>query len=112
MDEAARHCAAMMEAMHGRYGTTEGGWGAGGMMDMGGMGGMGGMMIFGVLWLVIIAALAALVIFGAIWFWQRGRPPASPRTPSPRETLDRRYTAGELDRETYLQMRSDLEASG
>jgi putative membrane protein len=109
MDEAARQCAAMMEATHDRHGATEGGWGTGGMMDMGGM---GGMMIFGVLWLVIIAALAALVIFGAIWFWRRSGPPASPGRPSPRDTLDRRYAAGELDRETYLQMRSDLEASG
>lgn len=102
MDDVARHCAAMMEAMHGGHGT-------GGMMDMGGM---GGMMIFGVLWLVIIAAFAALVIFGAIWFWRRSQPPVSPGTPSARATLDRRYAAGELDRETYLQMRSDLEASG
>jgi putative membrane protein len=108
MDEAARHCAAMMEA----HGTTEGGWGAGGMMDMGGMGGMGGMMILGVLWLVIIAVLATLVIFGAIWFWRSSQPRASPGTPSARATLDRRYAAGELDRETYLQMRSDLEAAG
>jgi putative membrane protein len=108
MDEGARHCAAMMEAMQGTHRTAEGGWAADGMMDMGGM---GGTMLFGVLWLVLIAALAALVIFGAIWVWRRGQPPASLGAPAPRETLDRRYAAGELDRETYLQMRSDLEAS-
>lgn len=108
MGEGARHCEAMMEAMHGTHATTEGGWGVGGMTDMGGM---GGMMAFGVLWLVVIAALAALVIFGAIWFWRRGQSPASQAAPSPRETLDRRYAVGDLDREAYLQMRSDLEAS-
>jgi putative membrane protein len=106
MDEATRQCAAMMEAMHH---TADGSWGAGGMMDMGGM---GGMMLFGVLWLLIVAALAALVIFAAIWFWRRSQSSAFPERPSPRETLDRRYAAGELDRETYLQMRADLEASG
>jgi putative membrane protein len=72
---------------------------------------MGGMMAFGLLWLVMSAALAALVIFGAIWLWRRSQP-SVPTAPSPRETLDRRYAAGELDRETYLRMRSDLDASG
>jgi putative membrane protein len=106
MDEAARQCAAMMQAMHGMHGSHQGGSGAGGMMEM------GGMMLFGLLWLLIIAALAAVVVFGAIWFWRRSQPSASPGVPSPRETLDRRYAAGELDRDAYLQMRSDLEASG
>ncbi|MEP6468219.1 MAG: hypothetical protein ABJC24_00450 [Chloroflexota bacterium] len=112
MDEAVRHCAAMMEAMHGMHGAADGDWGAGGMMGMGGMGEMGGMLAFGLLWLVIIAALAALLIFGGIWLWRRGQP-ASTGAPAPsaRETLNRRYAAGELDRETYLQVRSDLEVS-
>jgi len=109
MDEAARHCAAMKEAMPGMHGAADSGWGAGGMMEMGGM---GGMMAFGLLWLLIIAALAAVVIFAAIWFWRRGQPSAAEITPSPRKTLDRRYAAGELDREAYLRMRSDLEARG
>lgn len=108
MDEAARHCAAMIEEMHRMHETADGSRGASGMV---GMGGMGGMMLFGLLWLVIIAALAALVIFGAIWFWRRGQPSTSPGAPSPRETLDRRYAAGELDREAYRQMRSDPRTS-
>ena len=111
MDEAARHCAAMMEAMHGAHGTADGDWS--GMMGMDGMGGMGSMMAFGLLWLLIIAALAALLIFGGIWLWRRTQPGGTPAAPSSaRQTLDRRYAAGELDRETYLQMRSDLEVSG
>jgi putative membrane protein len=110
MDEAARHCAAMMEAMHGAQGAAAGDWG--GMMGgMGGMGDMGSMLAFGLLWLLIIAAFAALLIVGAIWLWRRGQPAPTPAAPSPRETLDRRYAAGEVERETYLQMRSDLGAS-
>ena len=109
MDNAARHCAAMMEAMHGMHETAVGTSETGGMMDMGGM---GGMMLFGVLGLVIIAVLASVVIFGAIWFWRRSQPTASSGARSPRETLDGRYAAGELDREAYLQVRADLEAPG
>jgi putative membrane protein len=106
MDEAARHCAAMMEAMHGTHGAADGEWGAGGMM------GMIGMLAFGLLWLVIIVVLAALLIFAGIWLVRRGQPAGAGPTAAPpaRETLDRRYAAGELDRETYLRMRSDLEA--
>jgi putative membrane protein len=109
MDEAARHCAAMMEAMSGAHGTSDGDWS--GMMGMDGMGGMGSMMAFGLLWLLIIAAFAALLIVGAIWLWRRGQPAATPAVQTPREMLDRRYAAGEVDRDTYLQMRSDLGAS-
>jgi len=108
MDEAARHCAAMMETMHGAHGPAGGDWGAGGMM---GMGGMGGMLGFGLLWLLVIAALAALLIFGGIWLWRRRQPSIGTAAPSARETLDRRYATGELDREMYLQIRSDLEPS-
>ncbi|MBA2633386.1 MAG: hypothetical protein H0U86_10375 [Chloroflexi bacterium] len=108
MDEVARHCAAMMEAMSGMHGTAGGSWDAGGMM---GVGGMGGMLAFGLLWLVIMAALAALLTFGGIWLWRRGQPAASgTAAASARETLDRRYAAGELDRDAYLRTRSDLEA--
>lgn len=109
MDEAARQCAAMMDAMHGMHGMH------GGMMsmrDMGDMGGMGGMVLFGLLWLLIVAAVAALLIFGGIWLWRRGQPSGRTIAPPAREMLDRRYAAGDLDRETYLRMRADLEASG
>ncbi len=109
MDETVQHCAAMMDAMHGPHGGAEGDWAAGWMMGMGGMGGMG-MLAFTLLWLLIIAAVAALLIFGGVWLWRRRQPGTGTAVPSPREALDRRYAAGELDRETYLQARADLEA--
>ena len=110
MGEVARQCAAMMEAMRGTPGASGGEWGAGGMM---GMGGMGAMLAIGPVWLVTIAALLALLMVGVIWL-QRRREPAEIAMPaqSARQTLDLRYATGELDRETYLQMRSDLEVAG
>ena len=94
MGEIGRQCAAMM--------------GAGGMMGMGGMG------VMGVTWVLTIAALIALAVVGVIWLLQRRREPPAIALPaqSARQTLDRRYATGELDRETYLQMRSDLEVAG
>jgi len=112
MDEVARQCAAMMEAMYGMHGAPDGALGPSGMMPMG-MGGMGGMLVFGLVWLIVLAALAALLLVGAIWLWRRRQPAAtSALTPSAQEILDRRYAAGELDHETYVQIRSDLQASG
>jgi uncharacterized membrane protein len=48
-----------------------------------------------------------------MWLQRRHEPfgIATP-TDSGRQILDRRYATGELDRETYLQMRSDLELVG
>jgi putative membrane protein len=110
MDEAGRHCAAMMGAMHELHRTPDGLFGASGMMPMGGM---GGMLVFGLLWLIVLAALATLLLVGAISLWRRRQPAAtSAPTPSAQEILDRRYAAGELDRETYVQIRSDIQASG
>lgn len=110
-DDAVRHCAAMMDAMHGPHGGADGEWAVGGMMSLGGMGGMGSMLVVGLLWLLIIAALAALLIWGGIWQWRRWQPRTGAATPSAREALDRRFAAGELNREAYLQIRSDLEGS-
>jgi len=110
MEEAARHCAALMDAMHGLHRTPDGPFGASGMMPMGGM---GGMLVVGLLWLIVLAALATLLLVGAIWLWRRRQPAAtSAPTPSAQEILDRRYAAGEPDRETYVQIRSDIQASG
>jgi putative membrane protein len=81
------------------------------MMGMGSMDGMGGMLAFTLLWLLILAAVAALLIAGGIWLWRRGQPGTGVEVPSARQALDRRYAAGELDRQTYLQIRSDLETS-
>jgi hypothetical protein len=51
MDEAARHCAAMMNTMHGGHGAGGGEWS--------GMMGMGGMLGLGVMWLLVMAAVVA-----------------------------------------------------
>lgn len=93
MGEVTRQCAAMM--------------GTGGMMGMGGMG------VMGLMWVLTIAALIALAVVGVIWL-QRRREPFGIAVPaqSARQVLDRRYATGELDRGTYLQMRSDLELAG
>jgi uncharacterized membrane protein len=110
MDETVQHCAAMMDAMRGAHGGAEADWAAGGMMSMGSMGEMG-MLAFTLLWLLIIAAVAALLIFGGAWLWRRRQPGTDAAVPSAREALNRRYAAGELERDTYLQIRSDLETS-
>lgn len=76
-----------------------------GMMDgmMDGM--MGGWMwlLPALLVVVIVLAVAALVR------GSRGRSGPS-RGRSPRELLDERYAAGEIDRDEYLQRRDDLES--
>ncbi len=110
MDEPARHCAAMMEMMQGAHGAAGGDSGAGWMM---GMGGMGGMLAGGLLWVLMIAIFIALLVVGGIWLLRRREPAGtSTQAQTARQTLDRRYAAGEMDRETYLLMRSDLEVSG
>lgn len=85
----------MMEAMTGSDTTS---WMAG-MMPMGG--GMG-MFFIGQLW------LAQLIAIGGVlgWLMVRGR---HPRTRvGAREILDSRYARGEIDRDDYLRMQSDL----
>ena len=83
----------------------------GSMGDMAG-GMMNGMGVFGVVWLLVSLALLVLIIVVVIWLVARlrGDSPAN-RGPGSgaRDELDVRYARGELDRETYLQMRRDLE---
>lgn len=72
----------------------------GGMMD----GMMGGWMWL--LPLLLVIAIAVAIIAAVRNSGDRGR---SSNRPSPRELLDQRYAAGEIDREEYLERRSDLE---
>ncbi|MBW3606339.1 MAG: c-type cytochrome [Actinobacteria bacterium] len=78
-----------------------------GMMDGGMMGG------FAVLWIILIVALIALAVAAVAWLVRNmggsGRA-GDPRGDSPhaRAELDRRYAAGELSRDEYLQRREDL----
>lgn len=76
---------------------TEGG----GMMD----GMMGG-------WMWIVPALVLMVIALAVFAIVRGSNDRRTRSTdaSPRELLDRRYAAGEIGRDEYLQRRDDLDS--
>ena len=81
--------------------------------SMGDMAGwmMTGMGFAGIVWLLICLALLVLIIVTVVWVIGRLRGGAA--TPGGRASgalaeLDLRYARGELDRETYLQMRRDL----
>ena len=83
-----------------------------GSMDGGMMGGAG----FGIatlIWTVLGIALLVLIVLAIVWLVLRlrhddreGARPAS----SALGELERRYARGEIDREAYLQIRSDLDA--
>ena len=79
-----------------------------GMGDMGGMGGMG--MIWMLVWGLVGLALLVLAVVGVVWLVRRTGP--SDQGGSGRETpedlLRRRYAAGELDEDEYLQRRAGL----
>ncbi len=85
---------------------------AGGGM-MGGDGGMmdGGMMMGGgvVMLMMVLVALAflALVVAAIVWLVRQSTDTGGSSTA--RQELDRRYAAGEVDRDEYLQRRRDLE---
>lgn len=85
----------MMQAMTGGDATSS----MAGMMPMGG--GMG-MSFIGLLWLAQLIAIGG-VLGGLI---VRGRHPGTGA--GARETLDGRYARGEIDRDDYLRLRSDL----
>jgi putative membrane protein len=76
------------------------------MMDGGGMGMMGGVVV---LWVLLLTALIALAVTALIWLVRNmSRSDSRSSTPS-RSELDRRYAAGEIDRDQYRQARQDLE---
>lgn len=72
---------------------------------------MGGMGFAGIVWLLGCLAILVLIIIAVIWLVGRLRDgSATPRArvSAAREELDHRYAKGEIDRDTYLQMRRDL----
>jgi putative membrane protein len=75
-----------------------------------GWNGTGWMMIFGGLfWLVLLA----LGVAGAVWLFsaarRRGRDvPMAKRNYPPLEILEQRYARGEINREEYLEKKSDM----
>lgn len=75
---------------------------------------MGGFMWVGMLiWAILGVALIVLVIVGVVWFVRPvgqndgGRRRTSSRTAI--EELESRYARGEIDRDTFVTMRDDLE---
>ncbi len=67
------------------------------------MGGWGwGMMIFGWLFMVAVIALAAWAI------WRASRHPEARSQSRAEEILAERYARGEIDRDEYLERRSNL----
>jgi putative membrane protein len=83
------------------------GYGACDMMDWGGYGLMG---LFGaIVWIVILA----LIIGGVVWLIRTSSySHVFPRSrPSPRlDALEERYARGEINRDEYLEKRSDMAA--
>lgn len=73
------------------------------MMDGFGLG--GGMFGMGLWWLLLIAALGALIVFAL----RRGSNPPTPRD-SARDILDKRYARGEIGADEYESKKRDLPA--
>lgn len=83
------------------------------MMDWGNGGGVWGvgMVLMGVFWV----ALIVLAVWAVIQLSQRNDTgPADPGrfVESPRQILDRRFASGEIDAQTYAEMRRVLEGRG
>jgi putative membrane protein len=73
-----------------------------------------GGVVMGIFWLLVLVLLIVAIVYAVRMAGGRefaggpsGEPPADRE--SPRETLDRRYAEGELSREEYERMKSDLE---
>lgn len=78
------------------------------MMDGGMMNGGWLTVLLTVLVAVLVLLVVAIIIVWLLRDNRDGRPPPGPRSAA-RAELDRRYAAGELTREDYLQRREDLE---
>ena len=83
--------------------------GNGSMADMPGWM-VAGMGIAGVIWLVIGISVLVLIVVVVVWLATRLRRAgvSGGRASTALDELDHRYARGELDRDTYLQMRQDL----
>jgi putative membrane protein len=79
--------------------------GHGGVMDGGMMLGMGAVMLF---WGLLGLALLVLAVVATIWLAKRVSPTPSGSSEGPEEVLRRRYAAGEIDRDEFLRMQSEL----
>ena len=81
------------------------------MMDWGAMGGV--MWVAMLIWVILGIALIVLAITGVVWLVRRpgGNGAGRPRTSSwaAIEELESRYARGEVDRDTFVAIRDDLE---
>ncbi len=84
------------------------------MMDWGAMGGF--MWVGMLIWAILGIALVVLVVVGIAWLVRHPGRDAQGRRRRPEgtviEELDLRYARGEVDRETFLAIREDLERDG
>jgi putative membrane protein len=85
------------------------------MGDYGAMADMPGWMVAfmgvaGVIWLLVGITVVVLFVVAAVWLASRLRRDVATgdRTSNAIDELDHRYARGELDRDTYLQMRGDI----
>lgn len=69
--------------------------------------GWGMMLLFALFWVAVIGLVGWL-----IYRFMKGRGGTSGSPATPEGVLQDRYARGEIDRETYLRMRADLEAAG
>jgi len=75
-----------------------------------GMGSMGWMMLFGGIFWLVLLALAGAAAFAFLRMFQRPIPaPPSVERPSPGlDIIEERYARGEINRDEYLQKKSDI----
>jgi putative membrane protein len=74
------------------------------------------MLGFGGFGIILMVLFWGGLIFGGVWLvktlFNTGQDnqngPAAPRQPSAREVLDQRYARGEISREEYEQIKSDI----
>ncbi|MBA2316426.1 MAG: SHOCT domain-containing protein [Euzebyales bacterium] len=79
---------------------------------MGGGGMMGGMWALGIVWLLAGLVVIALMVAAIVWLVRSQTGDGRRGVDDARSELDRRYAAGEVAREDYLQRRGDLAENG
>lgn len=77
-------------------------------------GGMVGMAIWMLVWGLVGLAFLAVLVLAAVWLFRRlgEEPHRRGGRNLAEEELKRRYAAGEITREVYLQRRSDISGEG